>query len=90
MFARRQDSDSAYFASVEKAQACVGCHGADGLGASAEYPALAGRQGDYLGHALLQYKNGERQSAVMTAQAALIAEDDIPLLAGYFASLDSR
>lgn len=90
VFARQQDVGSTYFASVQKAQACVGCHGADGLGVSAAYPALAGRQVDYLEGALLEYKSGERQSTVMTAQAALIAEDDIPLLAGYFASLDGQ
>ena len=88
--ARQQDADSVYFASVQKAQACTDCHGADGVGVSAEYPALAGRQASYLEHALLQYLNGERQNAVMTAQAALIAEDDIQVLAGYFANLDGQ
>ena len=90
MFERRQNADSAYFASVEKAQACDGCHGADGLGASTEFPALAGRQRDYLEQALFEFKNGERQNALMTVQAALIADEDIPLLTGYFASLDGR
>jgi len=90
MFVRRQNVDSAYFANVQKAQACAGCHGADGRGASAEYPALAGRQREYLEYALRQYKSGERQNAVMSAQAALIADDDIPLFAGHFASLDGQ
>ena len=90
LLARRQEASSIYFASVERAQACTGCHGADGISASAAFPTLAGRQSDYLEHALRQFKSGERHSDVMSAQAALIADDDVPLLAGYFASLDGR
>ena len=90
VFARRQQADSIYFASVEKAQVCAGCHGADGISANPQYPTLAGREGDYLEHALRQFKNGERQNAVMTAQAAQIADDDISLLASYFAYVDAR
>ena len=35
-----------------------------------------------------QYKAGARKDPVMSAQAAMIAEEDIPLLAAYFASLE--
>jgi len=75
-------------ASFEKAQACAGCHGADGISTNAESPTLAGQGQDYLEHALRQFKDGERQNVMMTAQAALIADEDIPRLARYFASLD--
>ena len=90
LLARRQEASSAYFASVERTQACVGCHGVDGISATSDCPTLAGRSRDYLEHALRQFKSGERHSEVMTAQAGLIVDEDIPLLAGYFASLDSR
>jgi cytochrome c553 len=90
LLARRQMVDAAYFASMQNAQACEGCHGANGVSANPAYPTLAGRQGDYLEHALRQYKQGERHHAVMSAQATLIVDDDIPLLANYFASFDGR
>jgi len=90
VFARREEVEdvAAYFASFEKAQACAACHGANGISGNPEFPTLAGRHEDYLEHALRQFKNGQRQNAVMASQAALIADEDIPVLARYFASLD--
>ena len=90
VFARREEIEdvAVYFASVEKAQACAACHGANGISVNPVYPTLAGRNDDYLEHALRQYKNGQRQNAVMAVQATPIADEDIPLLARYFASLD--
>ena len=90
VFARQQEADRIYFASVEKSQACASCHGANGVSPDPQYPTLAGRDGDYLEHALRQFKNGERNHALMTAQATQITDDDIPLLANYFASLGAR
>ena len=90
VFARLHEADGIYFVSVEKAQACAGCHGADGISPDPQYPVLAGREGDYLEHALRQFKNGERQNAEMSAQATQIADDDISLLADYFANLGVR
>ena len=75
-------------ASFEKAAACAACHGANGISISATWPTLAGQHEDYLENSLLQYKNGKRTDPVMTAQAALVAEEDIPLLARYFARLE--
>ena len=43
---------------------------------------------DYLLNALRQYRDGSRKDPVMTAQAALIAEEDLAKLAMYFAGLD--
>ena len=74
-------------ASFEKAAACAACHGANGISVSATWPTLAGQHEDYLEYALNQYRNGKRTDPVMTAQAGLIAEEDVALLARYFASL---
>lgn len=90
VLARQQMVDAAYFSSVEQAKACEGCHGANGVSGNPAYPTLAGRHGDYLEHALRQYKKGDRYDAVMSAQAALVSDDSIPLLADYFASLGGR
>lgn len=84
--ARRMETSAAYFASVEKAQACAVCHGVDGISVRPEVPTLAGRHRDYLEQALRQFRSGERRSAVMAFQAAQIADEDIPALASYFAS----
>ena len=75
-------------ASFDKAQACAACHGANGISSNPEWPTLAGQHEDYLEHALNQYRSGERKNVVMSAQAMIIAEEDIALLARYFAGLD--
>jgi cytochrome c553 len=75
-------------ASFEKAQACAACHGANGISANPLWPTLAGQHEDYLKHSLQQYRDGTRQNAIMAAQAMLLAEEDVAVLARYFASLD--
>jgi cytochrome c553 len=75
-------------ASFEKAAACTACHGQNGISVNAMWPTLAGQYESYLLHALKQYRNGGRSDPVMTAQAALLAEKDLPMLAKYFASLE--
>lgn len=75
-------------ASFEKAAACTACHGQNGISVNAMWPTLAGQHESYLLHALKQYRNGDRGDPVMTAQAALLAEEDLPKLARYFASLE--
>ncbi len=70
------------------AAACVACHGQNGISVSAQWPTLAGQQESYLEHALKGYKSGARANAIMGAQAALIDEKDISLLARYFARLN--
>lgn len=71
----------------EKAAACAACHGQNGISVSATWPTLAGQYEDYLAKSLQQYRDGTRSDAVMSAQAALVAEEDVLLLARYFADL---
>jgi len=75
-------------AGFEKAQTCVACHGANGISITPVWPTLAGQHEDYLKYALNQYRDGKRVNAVMQAQAAMIAEEDVAVLARYFARLD--
>ncbi len=75
-------------AGFEKATACTACHGQNGISVSAMWPTLAGQHQDYLENALRQYRDGSRGEAVMGAQAALIAAEDVAVLARYFAGLD--
>ena len=75
-------------ASFQKASACVACHGQNGISVNAMWPTLAGQWEDYLLKSLQQYRDGSRKDAIMVAQAALIAEEDLELLARYFADLE--
>ena len=75
-------------ASFDKAAACVACHGQNGISVNAMWPTLAGQHEDYLRYALNQYRDGSRGDPVMTAQAALIAEEDVAKLALYFSRLE--
>ena len=75
-------------ASFDKAMACTACHGQNGISVNAAWPTLAGQHEDYLENAIRQYKDGTRGDPVMSAQAALIADEDIALLAGYFSRLE--
>jgi cytochrome c553 len=52
------------------------------------WPTLAGQHEDYLLRALTSYRNGSRSDPVMSVQAGLIAEEDVAVLAKYFASLE--
>ena len=74
--------------SFEKAAACTACHGQNGISVNAAWPTLAGQHEEYLKYAIKQYRSGGRTDPVMTAQAALIAEEDIAAIARYFASLE--
>jgi cytochrome c553 len=75
-------------ASFDKAAACAACHGQNGISVNAMWPTLAGQHEDYLLNALRQYRDGSRKDPVMTAQAGLLAEEDLPMLAAYFAGLE--
>lgn len=72
-------------------QSCADCHGADGNSPiDPSYPKLGGQYADYLAHALKAYRSGDRQHALMTAQASGLSDQDIADLAAYFASRESQ
>lgn len=75
-------------ASFDKAEACNVCHGQNGVSVNPLWPTLAGQHEDYLVEALSSYRDGSRNDPLMNAQAALIAEEDVALLAKYFAGLE--
>ena len=73
-----------------KSGVCSACHGQNGIAPIPSYPNLKGQKEQYLINAINAYKNGQRtggMSAVMTAQANLLSEDDIANLAAYFSQL---
>ena len=75
-------------AAVEAAATCVACHGQNGIGLSPTWPTLAGQHEDYLVHALEQYRDGTRSDPVMMPMAANLSDQDIKLLARYYAGLE--
>lgn len=79
-------------AGQEKAAACAACHGASGVSPTTMMPIapiLAGQHAEYIEQALTQYQKGDRSggnAAIMTGMAAPLTEDDIKLLAEFFAA----
>lgn len=72
-------------------QSCVDCHGPDGnQPLDPTYPKIGGQYADYLGHALQQYRSGQRDHALMSNQAQGLSDQQIADLAEYFASQPSQ
>jgi cytochrome c553 len=68
-------------------QSCIDCHGADGnQPLDPSYPKIGGQYRDYLAHGLQQYRDGGRDHALMSQQAAGLSDQQISDLAAYFAS----
>src|SRR3546814_15890850 len=68
-------------------QSCVDCHGEEGNAPiDASYPKLGGQYHDYLAHSLQEYRNGNRQHALMSQQATDLTDQQIADLAAYFGS----
>lgn len=71
----------------EKSAVCVGCHGANGIGPSQEFPNLAGQKEAYVLKQLKAFKSGARKDPTMTAMVAALENKDMEDLAAYFSSL---
>jgi len=74
-------------AGKHKALICQNCHGEQGISDIDLYPNLAGQKQLYLKVQLLNFKNGQRPSAVMAPMASALSDQDIDNLAAYYASL---
>ncbi|CAN7163142.1 c-type cytochrome [Mesorhizobium caraganae] len=66
---------------------CQSCHGKDGLGRMNYVPNLAGQKYDYLVHALMVYKAGERKSQMMSLVVKSLSEEDIANVAAYYSAI---
>ena len=63
---------------------CVACHGADGNSPAPANPKLASQHPDYLNKQLVNFKSGERKSAIMAGMVAALTPEDMKNLAAYF------
>ncbi len=84
-------------AKLVEAKACIACHGKDGNGVvlatgkiDPQYPILAGQYASYLEYALKSYRSGTRKNVIMAGFAQQLTDDEIKVLAHYFASQPSR
>jgi cytochrome c553 len=72
---------------VAKAQACAACHGKNGVPSDPKtIPVIWGQEQSYLMKQLRDFRNGERNSAVMSPLAKNLAEADLRPMAAYFAA----
>jgi len=70
-----------------KAQLCAACHGDKGVPADPKtIPVIWGQEQSYLMKQLRDFRNGERNSAIMSPLAKNLAEDDPRKIAAYFAA----
>ncbi|MBK8452527.1 MAG: c-type cytochrome [Thiofilum sp.] len=73
-----------------KAAVCAACHAADGNSVNPEWPKLAGQHETYILKQLQNFKNKERENALMSPQAAVLSDQDMLDLAAYFSSQEAK
>ncbi len=69
-----------------KSTLCHACHGATGMSTQAIYPKLGGQQQDYLSKTLRDFRDGDRQNAIMNGFSANLSDADIEDIAAWYAS----
>lgn len=71
-------------------QACVNCHGPDGVGLPPTYPFLAGQHASYLSDQLMAWRTGRRAGdgfAIMEEIAKSLTQEQIQAVSLYYASI---
>ena len=63
---------------------CSGCHGTDGK-SPGSIPTIGGKSSDFIATALRQFSTGERAGTVMGRHATGYTDEEIQLIADYFA-----
>ncbi len=69
------------------ADACLTCHGPNGIG-SGKIPELNGLEKSDITESLFGFKSGDEKSTIMGRYAKALSDDEINMLAEYFAALD--
>lgn len=68
-------------------QACIACHGENGISNNDEWPNLAHQKKGYLKNQLYAFKNGSRENPLMSAVVKMLSEEQIEALATYFSQI---
>ena len=69
------------------AGACAACHGPGGISAGPATPSIAGMTEEYLEFSMQDYKSDTRKSTVMNRIAKGYSDEEIKLIAKYYAGL---
>ena len=72
------------------AQACIGCHDAEGNSITPTMPSLSGQNAEYLVNAITAYQKGKRDNAMMQNQVKKLDTTTIQNLAAYYAAQTPR
>ncbi len=70
-----------------KAVSCTACHGQEGISPNPEWPNLAGQKAKYMVSQLKSFRDGGRNSALMSPMAKPLSDDDIADISAYYESL---
>jgi sulfide dehydrogenase cytochrome subunit len=68
------------------ANSCAACHGTDGNSPGA-IPSIHGKTADFISKSLKEFRSGERDATVMGRHASGYSDEEIKLIADYFAGL---
>jgi cytochrome c553 len=69
------------------AATCFACHGTDGRSVGGVPPSIAGQNKDYMLQVLKDFKTDKRPATVMHQQARGYTDEQLNLIAGYFAGM---
>lgn len=69
------------------AATCFACHGTDGRSVDGVPPSLAGQNRDYLLKQLQEFRDGKRPATIMHQHAKGYTNEQLELIAGYFAAV---
>lgn len=72
------------------AAACFTCHGTEGRSVGGVPPALAGMDRSYFLQTMNAFKAGKRPATIMHQQAKGYTDQELELMAGYFAGLKAK
>lgn len=64
---------------------CAGCHGTDGQ-SPGSIPSISGKSANFIETALKEFRSGKRASTMMGRHAKGYTDEEIGLIAAYFAS----
>lgn len=69
----------------QKSVVCSACHGPQGIAVNPDWPHLAGQHASYLNKQLMDFKRGNRQSAIMAPLVGNLSEEDMADIAAFYA-----
>jgi len=67
-----------------KTQLCASCHGVHGLPSDRTVPIIWGQQAAYIRKQLNDYRNGDRESQIMSSIAESLSDGEVSQIAAYF------